>query len=152
MNSQLIESNYALKVSDIRLLDKHFGTEIYIVDVAAQKYIVKVLPPNCENVENEGLITEFLYRRGHKVARLFGGASALQRDIARVITASRNLHETAAISHHTADCKVLNLPEIELQAYCHIRRNAHNIIIYSQIPGMYDIASSDSAFIFFPEP
>lgn len=69
MNAQLIENYYALKVSDIRLLDKHFGTEIYIIDAAAQKYIVKVLPLNSANVENEGLITEFLYRRGHKVAR-----------------------------------------------------------------------------------
>lgn len=32
MNSYLIESHYDLKLSDMRLLDEHFGTEIYAVD------------------------------------------------------------------------------------------------------------------------
>ncbi len=70
MNSYLIERNYDLKVSDMRLLDKHFGTEIYIVEADTKRYIVKVLPLYYENINNEGLITEYLYRRGHKVARL----------------------------------------------------------------------------------
>lgn len=70
MNSYLIESNYNLRVSDVRLLDKHFGTEIYVVDTATQKYIVKVLPLYFENIDNEGFVTEYLYSRGHKVARL----------------------------------------------------------------------------------
>lgn len=70
MNSYLIESNYDLKVSDIRLLDKHFGTEIYVVDADAKKYILKALPLYFENIENEGFVTDFLYSHGHKVARL----------------------------------------------------------------------------------
>lgn len=70
MNSYLIESNYDLKVSDMKLLDKHFGTEIYVVDADTQRYIVKVLPLNFENIDNEGFVTDYLYNHGHKVARL----------------------------------------------------------------------------------
>ena len=70
MNTQLIEGNYDLKVSNMRLLDEHFGTEIYLIGTDTQKYIVKAMPLHFEGVENEGLITEFLYHCGHKVARL----------------------------------------------------------------------------------
>lgn len=70
MNSYLIENNYDLKVSDISLLDKHFGTEIYVVDTDTKKYIVKVLPLYFENIDNEGFVTEYLHSHGHKVARL----------------------------------------------------------------------------------
>ncbi len=70
MNSYLIERNYDLKVSNVQLLDKHFGTEIYVVDADTKRYIVKVLPLYFENLHNEGLITEYLYRRGYQVARL----------------------------------------------------------------------------------
>lgn len=70
MDVQLLEGNYDLKVSDIRLLEEHFGTEIYLIDAGTRKYIVKAIPLCFENIENEGLITDFLYRRGHKVARL----------------------------------------------------------------------------------
>lgn len=44
------------------------------------------------------------------------------------------------------------LKDNKLQAYCHIRRNTQDVIIYSQIPWMNDIAPSNSAFIFFPKP
>lgn len=70
MNSYLIESNYDLRVSDMRLLDKHFGTEIYVVDTDTHKYIVKILPLYFENIDNEGFVTEYLHNHGHKVARL----------------------------------------------------------------------------------
>lgn len=70
MNAQLIESNYDMKVSNMRLLDEHFGTEIYLINADTPKYIVKVMPLHFENIENEGLLTEFLYHCGHKVARL----------------------------------------------------------------------------------
>lgn len=70
MDPYLITTNYGLQVSDIVLLDKHFGTEIYAVNAGARKYIAKLLPLYFENVENEGLVTEYLYNRGLKVARL----------------------------------------------------------------------------------
>ncbi|MGI5958352.1 MAG: phosphotransferase [Massiliimalia sp.] len=70
MNSQLIESNYDINVSNITLLDEHFGTKIYLINADNQKYIVKTVPLFFENIENEGLITEFLYGCGYKVARL----------------------------------------------------------------------------------
>ena len=70
MDSYLIESHYNLKVSDMRLLDKHFGTEIYAVDTDTHKYIVKVLPLYFENIDNEGFVADYLYNHGHKVARL----------------------------------------------------------------------------------
>lgn len=57
MYTQLIEDNYNLKVSNMRLLDEHFGTEIYVIDVDTQKYIVKAMPLYFGNIENEGLLT-----------------------------------------------------------------------------------------------
>lgn len=70
MNLRLIERNYDLKVSDLKLLDKHFGTEIYVVEADTKRYIVKVLPLYYENIDNEGYVTDYLYNHGHKVARL----------------------------------------------------------------------------------
>jgi len=69
VNKHIIENNYNLKVSDIQLLDKHFGTELYLISTDVGKYIVKVLPLHMENVKNEGELTEYLYNHGLKVAR-----------------------------------------------------------------------------------
>lgn len=69
MNKNIIENNFNLKVSDIQLLDKHFGTELYLIKTDIGKYIVKVLPLYMENVKNEGEVTEYLYNHGLKVAR-----------------------------------------------------------------------------------
>ena len=69
MNKNIIENNFNLNVSDIKLLDKHFGTELYLVSTDVGKYIVKVLPLYMENVKNEGEVTEYLYNHGLKVAR-----------------------------------------------------------------------------------
>lgn len=69
MNKNIIENNFNLKVSDIKLLDKHFGTELYLINTDIDKYIVKVLPLYMENVKNEGEVTEYLYNHGLKVAR-----------------------------------------------------------------------------------
>ena len=60
MNQHIIENNFNLKVFDIELLDKHFGTEIYLISTDVGKYIVKVLPIYMENVKNEGELTEHL--------------------------------------------------------------------------------------------
>ena len=70
MDASLIERNYDLKMSDMRLLDKHFGTEIYVIDTDTHKYIVKALPLYFEHINNEGFVTKYLHNHGHKVARL----------------------------------------------------------------------------------
>ncbi len=64
-----IEQNYVLNVCEIKLLDRHFGTEIYLIGTDAGKYIVKVLPLYFD-VNNEGLIADYLFGHGLKVARL----------------------------------------------------------------------------------
>lgn len=69
MNQHIIENNFNLKVSDIELLDKHFGTELYLINTDIGKYIVKVLPLYMENVKNEGELAEYLYNHGLNVAR-----------------------------------------------------------------------------------
>ncbi len=69
MNQYIIENNFNLKVSEIKLLDKHFGTELYLINTTTGKYIVKVLPLYMENVKNEGELTEYLYNHGINVAR-----------------------------------------------------------------------------------
>ncbi len=69
MNKNIIENNFNLRVCDIQLLDKHFGTELYLINTDAGKYIVKALPLYMENVKNEGDLTEYLYNHRLKVAR-----------------------------------------------------------------------------------
>lgn len=69
MNKHIIENNFNLEVYDIKLLDKHFGTELYLINTDAGKYIVKVLPLYMGNVKNEGELTEYLYNHGIKVAK-----------------------------------------------------------------------------------
>ena len=69
MNKNIIENNFNLKVSNIQLLDKHFGTELYLISTDVGKYIVKVLPLYMENIKNEGELAEYLYNHGVKVAR-----------------------------------------------------------------------------------
>lgn len=56
-------------VLDIKLLDKHFGTEIYLINTDKGKYIVKALPLYMKNVKNEGKLTEYLYNNELNVAR-----------------------------------------------------------------------------------
>jgi len=69
VNQHIIENKYDLKVSEIKLLDKHFGTELHLISTQTGKYIVKVLPLYMENVKNEGELTEYLYNHGIQVAR-----------------------------------------------------------------------------------
>lgn len=69
MISNIVELNYDLKILNIKLLDSHFGTEIFKIDTDKGKYIVKTLPLHMTISENEGLITEYLYNNGIKVAR-----------------------------------------------------------------------------------
>lgn len=65
-----IKNDYKLEISDISLLDSHFGTEIYLMIANNQKYIVKKLPLCFENVNNEGVVSDYLASHGIKVARL----------------------------------------------------------------------------------
>lgn len=69
MNQHIIEDNFNLKVFYMEPLDKHFGTEIYLINTDAGKYIVKVMPLYIENAKNEGMLTEYLYNHGLNVAR-----------------------------------------------------------------------------------
>lgn len=68
MNQHIIEDNFNLKVFNMETLDKHFGTELYLINTDVGKYIVKVLPLYMENVKNEGELAEYLYYHGLRVA------------------------------------------------------------------------------------
>lgn len=70
MRLELIEDNYGIKVSSLKLMDKYFGTEIFSAETDKGRYIIKTLPPAVPNLENEGAITDFLYNNGIPVARL----------------------------------------------------------------------------------
>ena len=65
-----VKDNYDLQISGLNLIDSHFGTEIYLLHTPQSKHIIKSLPINCGDLENEGFITEFLSARGISVARL----------------------------------------------------------------------------------
>ena len=70
MTSQLIEQYYNITVSDIKLLDAHFGTEIYCIHSPSGNYVVKSMPLYMEHSENEGAVVEHLLHHGLSVARL----------------------------------------------------------------------------------
>lgn len=70
MLSKLIYDNYNIEVKKLELIDRHFGTEIWIAQTDMGKYIVKILPLYMNGVEVEGYITEYLYNNGIHVARL----------------------------------------------------------------------------------
>ncbi len=58
--SAFIENNYGMAITDIRLLDSHFGTDIYKVKTDKSEYMVKAMLPGMALSENEGMITEYL--------------------------------------------------------------------------------------------
>lgn len=68
--SAFIENNYGMAITDIRLLDSHFGTDIYKVKTDKSEYMVKAMLPGMALSENEGMITEYLSQNGVKTARL----------------------------------------------------------------------------------
>lgn len=68
MNPNLIERHYDLQVSDLQLMNRHFGTEIYTAETTGGKYLVKVMPLFYQNVDSEGMVAEHLARHGLKVA------------------------------------------------------------------------------------
>jgi Ser/Thr protein kinase RdoA (MazF antagonist) len=67
---KLVSENYDMKVENMKLLDSHFGTEIFVIETDKGKYIVKTLPLYMEMAKSEGEITNFLYNNGINVARL----------------------------------------------------------------------------------
>ncbi len=68
--NNFIEENYSIAATDIRLLDSHFGTEIYKAYTDKGDFIVKAMPPFMPLSENEGLISEYLSQNGVKTAQL----------------------------------------------------------------------------------
>ncbi len=70
-NKKFIEENFCLSISDMSLLDCHFGTEIFAASTEDGKLIVKKVPICMKGVENEGRITSFLCGKGIKVPHFF---------------------------------------------------------------------------------
>jgi thiamine kinase-like enzyme len=70
MLHKLILDNYGIEISGMSLIDSHFGTEIYLIETAKGKFIVKTLPLYVKGIENEGFITEFLFNKGFNVAKI----------------------------------------------------------------------------------
>lgn len=70
MIRELIEAHFGLAVGDVKLLDSHFGTSIYLILTDQGKYIAKTMPLSMGEGETEGEICDFLYDRGISVARL----------------------------------------------------------------------------------
>lgn len=67
---KLIADNYTIELKKLKLIDEHFGTEIYLAETNKGKYIIKTMPYNIEGMENEGFITDFLLNNNIKVAKL----------------------------------------------------------------------------------
>jgi len=82
LQSQIIKE-YNLLLVGMKLLDSHFGTEIYLAQTGEGKYIVKKTPPGAGRYEREGNVTSFLTERGLPVGRLLpakDGAYAVSGD------------------------------------------------------------------------
>jgi Ser/Thr protein kinase RdoA (MazF antagonist) len=67
---KLVSENYDLEVKNMKLIDSHFGTELFAIETNKGKYILKTLPLYMEGAKNEGEIANFLYNNGINVARL----------------------------------------------------------------------------------
>jgi Ser/Thr protein kinase RdoA (MazF antagonist) len=67
---ELIADNYGIRPTALTLLDRHFGTEIYLAEASGKRYIVKALPPMAPNLEKEEPITRYLAQNGIPVARV----------------------------------------------------------------------------------
>jgi Ser/Thr protein kinase RdoA (MazF antagonist) len=66
----LIRENYNMDIRTLNLLDSHFGTEIYVAQTDEGKFIVKMLPLHCGDLETEGRVTDYLLSHGVSVARI----------------------------------------------------------------------------------
>lgn len=69
MLTEIITANYDLEIQNIKRLDEHFGTEIFLIEASCGQYLLKTLPLDRENTENEGRITEYLHQNGVPVAK-----------------------------------------------------------------------------------
>lgn len=70
MIAKLTEENFGLRVDEVTLLDRHFGTEIYCISAREGRFILKILHDRAGDCETEGAVTEHLFRKGLRVARL----------------------------------------------------------------------------------
>ena len=68
--NSLISQHYGIQINKLTLIDSHFGTEIYLLESEAEKYIVKSLPLYFDDINHEGHITEYLLDKGIPVAKL----------------------------------------------------------------------------------
>ena len=75
MIKKLIEENYGFTLKNLKHLESHFATEIYIAETDFSKYIIKKLPAGVSDLENKGEITSFLTKHGISVARLIRNLS-----------------------------------------------------------------------------
>ncbi|MDR1689274.1 MAG: aminoglycoside phosphotransferase family protein [Clostridiales bacterium] len=66
----LISANYDIQITEITLIEKHFGTEIYLAEAGGSRYIVKKLPSVAARLEKEEPLTRYLAQNGIRVAKL----------------------------------------------------------------------------------
>jgi Ser/Thr protein kinase RdoA (MazF antagonist) len=67
--TEIISTNYELEIKNIKCIDEHFGTEIYLIEASSGQYLLKTFHLDRENTENEGRITEYLHTNGIPVAK-----------------------------------------------------------------------------------
>lgn len=122
MLSKLISDNYTLELKELKLIDSHFGTKIFLAQTNKGKYIVKTLPSGSEDMENEGHITEYLYNNGISVPRL------LKTNIGtyHVETEKFQFHIQEFIEGETL--KVNTAPEWFLEKSANIIGKVHNVL------------------------
>ena len=63
----LLQTHFNLEITELSLLDSHFGTEIYLAKTKHEKLFVKKLPSYMTQVANEKAVTDFLAGKGMKV-------------------------------------------------------------------------------------
>jgi Ser/Thr protein kinase RdoA (MazF antagonist) len=67
-----LKDNYDIGIKSIKLLADHKDTKVYLLVSDDRKYVLKTIPSrkNKEQLENEGILIQFLYENGIKVASL----------------------------------------------------------------------------------
>ena len=73
---QLIELNYSVKITNIKILIDHTYSKVYLLESPTGKYALKEMGEN-RGLEDEGLLNKHLISNGIKVPKIYCTTTAI---------------------------------------------------------------------------
>lgn len=70
-----INDSYGIDIYNMKLFERHFGTEIYTTDIGGARLFIKIYPAFLNGAENEGNISNFLIENGIRTPRFLQTAN-----------------------------------------------------------------------------